>query len=120
MRNEILKGKVRTIYVTDEFSSFYESLNVKVRNKMDYVLMYIRNSKPIKADVAKKLVNTEFYELRVEFNTNAYRVIIFSINHENIQEATEVLLLNGFLKKSTKDYKKQIERAKKIINKFEL
>lgn len=120
MEDEILKGKVRTIHVTDEFDSFYESLDLKVRKKVDYVLMYIRNSKLLKADVVKKLVNTEFYELRVEMGTNAYRVIIFSVNHDNIQEATEILLLNGFLKKSTKDYKKQIERAVRIMNKFEL
>ena len=31
-------------------------------------------------------------------------------------EANEVLLLNGFMKKSTKDYKAHIKIAEKIIN----
>ena len=47
---------------------------------------------------------------------NEYRVIIFTIDSDNFIEANEVLLLNGFMKKSTKDYKAHIKIAEKIIN----
>lgn len=44
-----------------------------------------------------------------------YRVILFTIDHENFIEAEQILLLNGFMKKSTKDYKKEIQKAKQIL-----
>lgn len=56
----------------------------------------------------------DFYELRISIN-NEYRVLLFSVDHENIMEATQVYFLNGFIKKSTKDYSKQISMAKKIL-----
>lgn len=56
----------------------------------------------------------DFYELRISIN-NEYRVLLFSVDHENIMEATQVDFLNGFIKKSTKDYSKQISMAKKIL-----
>lgn len=46
---------------------------------------------------------------------NEYRVILFATDNDNFIEATEILLLNGFMKKSTKDYKVQIQVAWKII-----
>ena len=50
------------------------------------------------------------------YNRNEYRVILFTIDHENFIEAEQVLLLNGFLKKSTKDYKKEIQKAQHILS----
>ncbi|MDH6356108.1 hypothetical protein M2132_002471 [Dysgonomonas sp. PH5-45] len=81
--------------------------------------MLIKDFKLIHTDFVKKLVNTELYEMRVSVGTNEYRSILFSIDHENIIEATQVVILNGFLKKSTKDYNKQIKKAEKILNNLE-
>lgn len=47
---------------------------------------------------------------------NEYRVILFTIDRESFIEADEVLLLNGFMKKSTKDYKAQIQIAENILS----
>jgi len=113
------EGFVRTVYYTDEFSEFYNSLNEKTRKKIDYVIVLIKDMKLIHSDFVKKLVNTELYEMRVSVGSNEYRSIMFSLDHENIIEATEVILLNGFLKKSTKDYDKQIKRAETILNNLE-
>lgn len=60
-------------------------------------------------------MDTDFYELRISVG-NEYRVILFTIDHENLIEATQILLLNGFIKKSTKDYKKEIDKALQILN----
>ena len=49
-----------------------------------------------------------------------YRTVLFAIDSDNFVKATEIYLLNSFLKKSTKDYKKQIEIAKKIMKEVEL
>jgi hypothetical protein len=67
----------------------------------------------------KKLENTEFYELRISTGHNEYRTIIFATDHENIMEAKSIILLNGFLKKGTKDYKKEIKKAINILNSIE-
>ena len=42
--------------------------------------------------------------MRVSVNTNEYRTILFAVDNDNIILSKKVLLLNGFLKKSTKDY----------------
>ena len=59
--------------------------------------------------------SAEFDELRISVS-NEYRVIFFTIDHENFIEAEQILLLKGFMKKSTKDYKKEIQKAEQILN----
>ena len=81
---------------------------------MDYVSNILIQNKVVSTKFVKKLENTEYYEMRISVG-NEYRVILFTIDHPNLVEATQVLLLNGFLKKSTRDYKKQLEIADKII-----
>lgn len=58
------------------------------------------------------------YEMRVSVGNNEYRTIMFTMDNENMILATEITLLNAFLKKSTKDYQKQIKLAKNILNKI--
>lgn len=112
-------GLVRTVFYTDEFKMFYDSLDEKVRKKIDYVILLVKDIKIVHTDFIKKLINTELYEMRVSVGTNEYRSILFSIDHENIMESTQVVILSGFLKKSTKDYDKQIKKAEKILNNLE-
>lgn len=66
----------------------------------------------------KHLQNTDLYEMRVSIGPNEYRSILFAIYHINVIEAKQIILLNGFLKKSNKDYGKQIEIANKILAKY--
>jgi hypothetical protein len=49
---------------------------------------------------------------------NEYRVIIFAIDHLNFAECTKAVCLCGFLKKSTKDYKKAVKQAEKILEEY--
>lgn len=106
---------MRTIYRSTEFDLFYNSLSNKVQNKLDYALNIISEIKIINSKLAKKLKNTNLYELRF-FIENEYRVILFTIDHDNLIECNEIILLNGFIKKSTKDYKKEIHKAQQILN----
>ncbi len=64
----------------------------------------------------KHLQNTDLYEMRVSVGTNEYRTVLFAIDNRNVIQSTQIILLNAFLKKSNKDYKKQIEKANKILN----
>lgn len=68
----------------------------------------------------KKLENTDLYEMRVSVGTNEYRTVLFTMNSDNFITATEIYLLNSFLKKASKDYRRQIEIAEKMIKEFEL
>jgi len=81
---------------------------------VDYVLDQIRNERNISTKFAKHLVNTDFYEMRISVD-NEYRVILFAIDNNNSINANEIFLLNGFIKKSTTDYDKQIAIAQKIM-----
>ena len=65
------------------------------------------------------LQNTDLYEMRVSVGNNEYRTILFAVDKSNIIESTKIVLLNGFLKKSTKEYRKQIELAQSILKKLE-
>jgi phage-related protein len=99
---------------TSQFDEFYGSLPAKVQAKVDYALNVMAEITVISTKLVKRLVDTDFYELRISMD-NEYRVILFTIDHENLIESTQILLLNGFVKKSTKDYRKQIDIAEKII-----
>lgn len=65
----------------------------------------------------KKLKNTKFYELRIKAG-NEYRVVIFAIDHLNFSECTQAVCLNGFIKKSNKDYVKEIKEAEKNLDEY--
>lgn len=106
---------MRTVIISAEFDEFYNSLPANVQNKVKYAMNVIAEIKVVNTKLVKKLIDTDFYELRVSVG-NEYRVILFTIDHENFIEAEQILLLNGFMKKSTKDYKKEIAKAEQILN----
>lgn len=109
---------MRTIIRTPEFDTFYQSLPASVQNKVKYAMNVMAEIKVVNTKLVKKLVDTDFYELRISVG-NEYRVILFTIDHENFIEAEQIVLLNGFMKKSTKDYKTEIKTAQKILNSLE-
>ncbi len=94
---------MRTLRRTKEFDEFYNSAIPKVQEKIDYALNLMSQIKVVSTKFVKKLKGTDFYEMRISVG-NEYRVILFTIDSESFIEADEVLLLNGFIKKSTKDY----------------
>jgi phage-related protein len=98
-----------------EFDLFYNSLSNKIQNKIDYALNIISEIKIINSKLAKKLKNTNLYELRISIE-NEFRILLFTIDNESLIECNEIILLNGFIKKSTKDYKKEINKAQQILN----
>ena len=106
---------MRTMIRSAEFDEFYNSLPANVQNKVKYAMNIIADVKVVNTKLVKKLIDTEFYELRISIG-NEYRVILFAIDHDNFIEAEQILLLNGFIKKSTKDYKKEIIKAEQILN----
>lgn len=113
-------GDIRELYFSDEFWDFYTRQSDNVKNKFNYVFGIVRKEKVITTKFVKRLVNTEIYEMRVSVGTNEYRTVLFAADHPNILQSTKVLVLNAFLKKSTKDYNKEISKAIKILGEFQL
>jgi hypothetical protein len=109
---------MRTIFKTHEFLEFLNHSETNFKDKRDYLLEIIITQPVINIKIAKKLINTDFYEVRIQVN-NEYRIIVFTIDHGNITQSRNILFLNRFMKKSTKDYDKQIKIAIKILEKWQ-
>ena len=103
--------------MTPPFGEFYGSLNPRTIKKVDYILDQIRYERNVSTKFVKHLVNTNFYEMRISVD-NEYRVILFTIDNTNFINANVVVVLNGFLKKSTADYDKQIAKANKMMEDY--
>jgi hypothetical protein len=108
---------MRKIFKTNEFLEFMNNSETNVKDKVDYLFDIITTQPVINSKVAKRLINTTFYEVRIQVN-NEYRIIVFAIDHDNITQSKNILFLNGFMKKSTKDYDKQIKIAIKILDQW--
>ncbi len=111
---------VRTIFKTPAFDTFLYSLPSKVQKKIDYVMNVIATVYNIPTKFVKHLDSSDLYEMRISVGTNEYRTILFALDHDNVIEAKNIVLLNGFLKKDNKDYRKQILIAEKILDSLEL
>ena len=112
---------IRKVVHTNEFDEYYNSLDERTAAKFDQAIYYLETIYVLSTKFVKKLENAEagLFELRVSVGSNEYRTIIFAADHENIIQAKNVILLNGFLKKDNKDYKKQINKAINILNDLE-
>jgi len=117
---------IRLIYFSDEYSKFYESLDIISQNKVDRIINYIITNKLLSQNFIKKLKDSNenpLYEIIVTSTSKReFRILSIGIINngvvDNIIDAEEILLLNGFLKKSNKDYKSAIKKANKIIDDF--
>ena len=105
----------RTIYKSKAFEEFYSSLNKRAKKKADYILQIIQEEDIVSSKFVKKIISSDFYELRISTD-NEYRVINLAMDNDNFMNATKILLLNGFIKKSESDYSKQIIIARNIMN----
>ena len=111
---------IRELYFSEEFLEFYNTLEDRIKTKFEHTMDIIRTEYILSTKFVKHLENTDLYEMRVSVNFNEYRTVLFAVDNDNIILSKRILLLNGFLKKSTKDYSKQIKVAKQILEDFEL
>ena len=107
---------IRKAYKSKAFEEFYSFLNDRTKKKVEYVLQVIQDEDIVSSKFIKKIINSDFYELRISTD-NEYRVIIFTMDNDSFINSTGVLLLNGFIKKSESDYTKQIRNAYNIMKK---
>lgn len=106
---------MRELILSDIFYDYYQALPERVKEKFDYVMQILISQQIVSTKFIKHIENTKLYEMRVSVSHNEYRTLIFSLDNENLNNASKIVLLNAFLKKSTKDYKNQIRIAENII-----
>ncbi len=104
----------RGLIYSHEYLEFVESSPKRTQEKLLYATSILENVTPVPVKFVKKLTNTDFYELRVSVD-NEVRVILFAVDNDNINLSTSVIFLISFIKKSTKDYEKEIIKAINIL-----
>ena len=109
---------IRNIIFSDEFEDYYSSISEQIRKKYDYALQIIKSQYVVSSKIIKSLDNTDFYELRISVSSNEYRTILLAVDHDNFIQSKNVLLLNSFLKKDTKQYKAEIKKAENIVKRY--
>lgn len=109
---------IRHIIYSDEFEEYYSSMSEQLKRKYDYALQIVKSQYVVSSKIVKSLENTDFYELRISINSNEYRTILLAVDHDNFIQCKNVLLLNSFLKKDTKQYKAEIKKAENIIKRY--
>ncbi len=93
------------------FWDFYNPLQQKVKDKVDYVLQIIISVERVSTKFFKHL-DDGIYEIRVEYKSNIYRIFSF------FDDGKLVILLHGFQKKTQKTPRKEIERAKTLRKEY--
>lgn len=100
--------EAKAIYLKDAVS-FLESLPEKTQRKIYYNIDLICGG--VKDErLFKKLEGTEIWEVRTLYGGNAYRLLSFWDNEED----TLIVASNGFIKKTNKTPRKEIEKAENI------
>ncbi len=95
------------------FVDFYKSQELKVQEKIEYVLDLVRFEKQIPEKFFKNLENTNgISEIRVITTFKNIRILCF------FDKGQLVVLTNCFLKKSQKTPRKEIKMAEKLKKEY--
>ncbi len=98
-------------YFEDENGSrpaeeFILSLPIKMRAKTFQLLVLLEERGNVLREPYSKLLEDGIFELRIKQGNNITRILYFFVLHGKI------ILTNGFIKKSQKTPKREIEKAK--------
>lgn len=106
--------KIRDIiFYKTYFKEFYIQLDENARTKINYVLKLIQTQERIPIRFFKFIEGSKgLYEIRVKVETNIYRV--FCCN----DKGSIVVLFNGFVKKTQKTPKSEIEKDEAIMKEY--
>ena len=103
----------RTVDGKCPIQDFLNSLPGKVAQKVAWVLNLLEDLEVVPSSYFKKLVATEeIWECRIQFGSNTYRILCFFVDN------SVVVLTHGFVKKSQKTPKNEIEKAEAFRKNF--
>lgn len=101
------------IFHENYFIEFYQQQEVKVKDKIKYVLELIRQVDNVPEKFLKHLTGTDgLYEIRVEYQSNIYRIFCC------FDKGNLVIVFNAFQKKTQKIPKKELEKAFRLKNEY--
>ena len=95
------------------FEEFPNGQTTKVQDKIFKIIEAIETLERVPGNYLKHLTGTDgLYEARIQLGSNIWRVFCFFDGNQL------VILLNGSQKKTQKTPKKEIERAKRLMNEY--
>ena len=105
--------KRQLVFFKHYFRDFFESLNEKVKNKIDDVLFLVRIADRIPRKFFQHMTGADgLFEIRIEYQSIIYRIFCC------FDEGNLVVLFNGFQKKSQKTPRKEIDKALRIKDEY--
>lgn len=109
-----MNQKVReVIEFEDHFSKFLKKQPEKVQNKIFKIIEAIETLERVPGNYLKKLVGTNgLYEARIQLGSDIWRIFCF------FDEGKLVILLNGFIKKTQKMPKNELEKVLQLMHKY--
>lgn len=101
------------VFHGDHFLDFYKGLDIKVKEKIQYVFELIRQVDRVPEKFLTPMTGYEgLYEIRIEYMFNIYRVFCC------FDRGRLVVLFNGFQKKTQKTPKNEIEKAMRLKEEY--
>ena len=101
------------IFHGDYFLEFYQSLDAKVKTKVQYVFELIKQVDRVPVKFLAPMNGYEgLYEVRIEYQSNIYRIFCC------FDEGRLVVLFNGFQKKTQKTPKEEVEKAMRLKKEY--
>jgi len=95
------------------FLDFYEQQTDNVQVKIEWTLKLIKVTQHVPEKFFKHLEGTKgLYEIRVEVGSNIFRIFSF------FDEGNLIVIGNGFVKKTQKTPKSEIEKALRIMEEY--
>ena len=108
-----MKTKRHIIFYKHYFKDFYLEQEEKVQEKIEYVFKIIRTIQNVPKKFLEHISGTDgLYEIRIEFEANIYRIFCC------FDKGDLVVLFNGFVKKTQKAPKNEIDFALKIKKEY--
>ena len=106
--------KVRTVIAyKDYFEDFLKKQPTKVQNKIFKIIEAIETLERVPKNYLKAITGTKgLQEARISLFSNIWRVFCF-FDGDKL-----VILLNGFMKKTQKTPKKEIEKALRLMKEY--
>ena len=103
----------KVIFYKNYFKDFFSELDEKTKKKILQVLSWIQSLDIIPISIMKSIEGVKgLYEIRVEFNSNIYRIFCC------FDKGKLIVLFNAFQKKTQKTPPKEIEKAKKMMEEY--
>lgn len=103
----------RTYVYGTEFWDFYYAQQSEVQNKIDWVIGLVRTLEIVPEKFFKHLEGTDgLFEIRIKLSSDIFRIFCF------FDVGNLIILLNGFRKKTDKTPKNEIEKAKRLKQKY--